>query len=117
MRDLGNQTITIVRAPLTVDPRDGSSYRNWPAATNITVAKCMVQPFPMAEKLNFEFNLDREFSRTAIRIFAPAGTRFESTDRVVVDNTTYEIFGHDGPWRRFSGEERYVQVIARVLEG
>lgn len=116
-RPLGSDTIIIVRAPLVTDPQDGSEYRDWNNPVSITVAQCNVQPFPMAEKLNFEFNLDREFARTAIRIYAPPGTRFESSDRIVFDSTTYEVFGHDGPWKRFSGQERYVQVIARVKEG
>lgn len=117
MRPLGADTITIVRAPLLTDPQDGSEYRDWLNPVSITVTQCNVQPFPMAEKLNFEFNLDREFTRTAIRVFAPPGTRFEPQDRIEFDGETYEVFGHDGPWRRLNGLERYVQVIARVKEG
>ena len=71
----------------------------------------------MAEKLNFEDNRDREFARTALRVFAPPGTRVEQTDRIVFDGDTYDVFGHDGPWRRFSGQERYVQFIMRRREG
>ena len=117
MRPLGRDTIVSHRAPLLTDPRDGSKYRDWDNPDLITVEGCNVQPFPLAEKLNFEDNRDREYARTAIRIFAPPGTRFEVTDRVIFEENTYDIFGHHGTWRRFSGVERYVQVIGRVREG
>jgi hypothetical protein len=117
MRPLGNDTITVQRAALLTDPRDGSKYRDWDNAVETVVGNCNVQPFPLAEKLNLEENRDREFARTAIRIFAPPGTRFEVTDRIVFEDNIYDVFGHHGTWRRFSGLERYVQVIARVREG
>lgn len=116
-RPLGSDTITILRAPLATDPRDGTQYRDWNNATSTTVHRCNVQPFPLAEKLNFEFNLDREFSRTAIRIYAPPGTDFLPEDRILFNGTSYDIFGSKGDWRRFSGSPHHVQVIARQLEG
>jgi len=117
VRPLGADTFTIQRAPLVVDPRDGSKYRDWNNPTEISVRDANVQPFPMAEKLNYEENKDREFSRTAIRIWAPSGTRFEPEDRIVYLGETYEVFGHQGTWHRFSGLEHHVQVIARIREG
>lgn len=116
MRPLGSETFTILRAPLLTD-FDGSQYRDWTNPVEIVVNEAMVEPFPMAEKLNFEDNREREYARTAIRIFAPPGTRFESTDHILYDGDTYDVFGHQGVWRRFNGEERYVQVIARIREG
>lgn len=117
MRPLGSDTFTIVRAPLLTDPIDDSEYRDWNNATRTVVNDASVQPFPMAEKLNFEDNRDREFSRTAVRFFAPPGTRVESTDRIEFDGDTYDVFGQGGPWRRFGGQERYVQFIGRMREG
>ncbi len=117
MRPLGSDTFVIISAPLVVDPRDGSQYRDWDNASRTTVTQASVQPFPMAEKLNFEDNRDREFSRTAVRIFAPPGTRVEPTDRIEFDGGVYDVFGQAGPWRRFSGAERYVQLIGRIREG
>jgi len=117
MRPLGSDTFTIVRAPLVTDPVDGSQYRDWDHPTQTVVTQANIQPFPMAEKLNFEDNRDREYSRTAVRVYAPPGTRVEPTDRILFDGKTYDIFGQDGPWRRFSGQERVVQFIARIREG
>lgn len=117
MRPLGSDTFTILRAPLVTDPRDGSLYRDWDNPTETVVTDSNVQPFPLAEKLNFEDNRDREFARTAVRIFAPPGTDVEPTDRILFNGLTYDVFGHAGPWRRFSGQERYVQIILRVREG
>lgn len=117
MRPLGSDTFTVLTAPLVVDPRDGSEYRDWDNATSVVVTNAMVQPYPMAEKLNFEENREREFSRSAKRFFAPAGTRVESTDRIIFDGDEYDVFGADGPWRGFNGTERYVQFIGRLREG
>lgn len=117
MRPLGSDIFTILRAPLLTDPVDGSQYRDWNHPTETVVKDANVQPFPMAEKLNFEDNRDREFARTALRFYAPPGTRVESTDRVRFDGEEYDVFGHDGVWRRFSGQERVVQFIGRIREG
>lgn len=117
MRPLGSDTFVIQRAALIVDPVDGSEYRDWNNPTLITVINSNVQPFKMAEKLNIEDNRDREFSQTAVRVYAPASTRFEPTDRLLFDGDTYEILAHDGPWRRFDGSENHVQVIARLRTG
>lgn len=117
MRPLGSDTFTIIRAPLVTDPRDGSQYRDWDNPTTTVVTQASVQPFPMAEKLNFEEGRDREYSRTAMRFYAPPGTRVESTDRIEFAGDTYDVFGMDGPWRRFNGVERYVQFIGRVRVG
>jgi hypothetical protein len=117
MRPLGSDTFTIVRAALVTDSRDNSEYRDWDNATRTDIPDSNIQPFPMAEKLNFEDNRDREYSRTAIRVYAPPGTVVEPTDRIEFDGGTYDVFGAAGPWRRFSGQERYVQFIARIREG
>ena len=116
-RNPGSESFTILRAPLIVDPRDGSMYRDWDNAIPIIINNSSIQPFPMAEKLNFEENRDREYSRTAIRIYSPAGTRFEPTDRISYLGQTYDVFGHQGVWHRHSGVEHHVQIIARLREG
>lgn len=114
----GRQTITILRADLIVDPVDQSEYRDWPNATEIEIEGCSVQPFPMAEKLNFEENRDREYSQTAVRVYAPAGTRVEPTDRALYLGEEYQVFGHEGQWYQLtSGAEHHVQFILRKMEG
>lgn len=117
MRDLGSDSFTIIRAPLLVDPTDYSEYRDWNNPTRIVITKANIQPFPLAEKLNFEDNRDREYSRTAIRIFAPPGTDVLYTDRILFEGNEYDVFGHPGTWRRFNGQQRYIQFIARIREG
>ncbi len=117
MRPLGSDTFTIIRAPLIQDPREGALYRDWDNAEETEVSEANVQPFMMAEKLNFEENRDREYARTSVRVYAPPGTLVEPTDRIRFDGDEYDVFGHAGPWRRFSGQERYVQFIARRREG
>jgi hypothetical protein len=117
MRPLGNDTVTILRAPLVSVPRDGSLVRDWDNATTTSVTKCNVQPFPMAEKLVIEENRDREYVRSAYRVHAPAGTRVEHTDRVIYNGDTYDVFGHMGEWHRFSGKENHVTFIIRLREG
>lgn len=114
---LGNDTFTILRAPLVEDPRDGSKRRDWDNAEEIIVKYAMVQPFRLAEKLNFEISREREFARTAIRFFAPPGTVVHSTDRVMYRGDEYEVFGHDGNWVDFTGKEDHVAFIGRRQEG
>lgn len=77
----------------------------------------MVEPFPLAEKLNFEDNRDREYSRTARRFYMPATTSLEYTDQLIFDGKTYDIFGHPGDWFDFSGDKNHIAVIGRIREG
>jgi hypothetical protein len=116
-RPLGNNTVTIVRAPLVADPRDTSLYRDWDNATSTEVANCMVEPFPLAEKLNHEENRDREFSRSAVRVYMPEDSDVLRTDRMVFDGDQYEIFGHPGRWFDPRGVRNHIAVIARIREG
>lgn len=116
-RPLGNQSIVVVRAPLAPNARDGTLERNWAAATRTTVSGCSVQPFKLAEKLNFEDNREREFARTALRVFAPAGTDIESTDRMEYAGKTFDVFGHSGSWNDFTGTQHHVAFVARLREG
>lgn len=77
----------------------------------------MVEPFPLAEKLNFEDNRDREFAQSAVRMYMPSGTDVVSTDRLIWNGKTFQVLGHPGVWSRFSGKEHHVAVIARQREG
>lgn len=116
-RPLGNQTIVIQRAPLVASGRDGTLQRSWSTATETTVTRCNVQPFRLAEKLNFEDNRDREFARSALRVFAPAGTDIEHTDRVVYRGNTYDVFGFNGEWFDLDGNAHHVAFVIRLREG
>lgn len=118
-KPLGNDTITILNAPLVFDPRDNTSYRDWDNPVATVVTKVMVEPFPMAEKLNFEDNRDREFIRTAFRFYCPPSTEgvVLPTSRVVWGPYELDVFGEPGPWRRFSGQTHHVAFIARERDG
>lgn len=114
---LGNDTITILRAAYATDPGDNTSYWDWDNATEVVVSRCNVQPFRMAEKISFEATISRDFSRTSFRVWAPAGTDVQETDRVLFDGVEYEVFGGEGEWREFSGVPSHVQFMMRERVG
>lgn len=116
-RPLGSQSFTRVRAALVPSGRDGTLQRDWANATETTVTKCSIQPFRLAEKLNFEDNREREFARSALRVFAPAGTDVEPTDRVIYNGDTYDVFGFNGEWSGFDGLAHHVAFVIRRREG
>ena len=116
-RPLGDTTVVIIRAPLELDPRDNSLWRNWDAAVHTTVEKCMVEPFPLAEKLNFEINKDREFAQSAVRIYMPPNSDVLYTDRILYDGYEWNVLGHPGKWVAFSGVADHIAVIAQIRHG
>jgi hypothetical protein len=116
-RPLGRETITVVRAPLEENPRTGALVRNWDNATETVVKNCNVQPFPLAEKLNFEFLDNREYARSSLRVYAPAGTSVEPTDKILYRGKTYEVFGFSGDWQDFHGVPHHVAFVMRIREG
>lgn len=116
-RKLGHDTLVLVRAPLTTDTRDNSEYRDWDNATRTDIVDCMVQPFPMAEKIAYERTIDREFARTAFRVWCPAGTDVTSSDKIEYEGKTYEVFGGSGTWKDHRGVPHHSQFIMRLKEG
>lgn len=116
-KPLGNDTFVRVRAPLVQNDRDGTYYRDWDNAEELTVNFAMVQPFRLAEKLNFEINKEREFARTGMRFFAPPETEVLSTDRIIYRGEEYEVFGHEGVWTDFTGREDHIAFLGRRREG
>lgn len=116
-RTLGRDSFIRRRAQLVKNPRDNTYYRDWENAEDTLIEGCMIQPFRLAEKLNYEINTEREFSRTGIRIFAPAGTSIEANDRIIYLGVEYSVFGHLGVWTNFRGEVDHVAFLARIREG
>lgn len=114
---LGKNTVTRLRAPLVTDPRDNSLYRDWDAAEELVINNCMVEPFPLSEKLNFEDERSREFSQSAVRVYAPPGTDLVYTDRLIFKDEEYSILGHPGKWFEFDGKEHHVAAIAQIRQG
>lgn len=115
---IGSETIVIQRAPWITNPRDGTRRRDWANPVNTTVEGCSVQPFLLAEKLNFEVNAEREYARTGMRVWAPAGSlEPESSDRIQWRGRTYEVFGHASPWYDLEGQEDHVAFVMQLREG
>lgn len=121
MRPLGKATIYIYRPDITVES-DGSQ---WPAmaldeanATLMsTVKKCSVQPFRMAEKLQNELNLDRQFASTTKRVFAPPGTVVAYNWWVKYNDVMYEAFGFPGDWSDQNETPHHVEFLILRREG
>jgi len=116
---LGTDSIIILNAELITNPRDNSLYRDWENATSVTVPHCNVQAFPLAEKLQFEFNLDREFTRSGFRVYAPANTAVFRTSRVRWRDEEYDVHGEPGPWHALNPPSRldHVAFIIRLIAG
>lgn len=116
-RPLGKAVITILRAPLVLNPRTNALTRDWANAAEIVVNGCNCQPFPLAEKLNFELMDNREFARSSVRVYAPAGTEIEHTDRIRYRGDVYEVFGFPGDWQDFREVEHHVAFVMRIRGG
>lgn len=116
MVPLGKDTFTILRASLVEDPSDGSWYRDWTNAEEIVVENAKVNPFQLAEKLNFEINAEREYARTGMKFFAPP-TEVFSTDRILYRGEVYTVFGHPQTWTDFEGNDDHTEFVAQLKEG
>jgi head-tail adaptor len=77
----------------------------------------MVEPFPLAEKLNLEINKDREFSQSAVRIYVQPATDVVYTDRIEHDGHTWNVLGHPGLWFDTKNNRHHKAVIAQIRQG
>ena len=77
----------------------------------------MVEPFPIAEKLNFEDNRDREYARSAVRIYAPPDTDVVYTDRIEWNGYEWQVLGHPGLWVDMRNRQDHVALIAQIRRG
>ena len=114
---LGKNTIIIIRATLITDSRDNTLYRDWDNTTQTVVKNCMVEPFPMAEKLNFEDSRDREFARSACRFYLPRDTDIVYTDRILFDTFEWQVLGHPGIWYDFKAFRHHKTAIGQIRLG
>ena len=117
MIPLGKDSFTILRAPLETSSRDGTKYRDWDNATETLVSNAKVNPFQLAEKLNFEINAEREYARTGLKFFAPSGVSVLATDRVEYRGDIYTVFGHPQVWTDFEGVDDHVEFVCQLKEG
>ena len=113
---MGNLTVVRVRAALTTES-DGSYIRDWDGATSTAINGCMIQPFQLSSRLQIEMNLDREFSSAYFRFWFPPGTDIQSTDRLVFNGNTYEVYGVPGTWFDQDGTEHHVTCLAIQRRG
>lgn len=88
----GNDTVTVLRAPLITD-RYGAKVRDWAHASSTSWAGCTVQPYSATEAA-----VDREYAATHVRLFAPPGTSLLATDRVQHGGVTYDVDGDPALW-------------------
>lgn len=117
-KKIGSETIIRLRAPLVTSERDNNTeYRDWENAEETEFNNVMVQPFKMAEKLNFELEEGREFVRTAFRFLLLGEHDFLYSDHILWSGYELLIFGHPQKWRLFSGDMKYTGFIARIQEG
>ena len=117
MTRLGSEVITVVHAVLVQDVHDNSEYRDWDNATRSPISGCMVQPFLLSNKLVQEDSLQREFTREFYRIWMPAGTVVEYTDRLEWRDANMEIFGPAQRWHTISGTPHHIQLLGVVYLG
>lgn len=118
IRPLGNDTITIVKPTVTVDPSDNTTILGFsPPDEEIVVPRCMVQPYVAAQ---VEDVINRDFVRATWRVWAPITDdvlSIEPHDRIVFQEQEYEIFGVVGTWRFFSGTQRHAQFTIQLRKG
>lgn len=114
----GSATVILKRAPLVKDVRSGQFIRDWANAELFITPGCSVQAFPLAEKLNYEVLDNREFARSSVRVYAPAGSEVpEPTDRFDYRGREYELFGFAAEWMDLEENLDHVAYVGRIREG
>lgn len=117
MQQLGNETITVLRATMKTDAFDNSKYRDWTKPKKTTVRKCSVQPFILSEKYAAEFEVEREHVRQMLRVWCPAGTQVEYTDRIIHRGVEYDVMGIQSVWNHLNGKTNHVALLMRERLG
>ena len=120
MVPLGNDTITLLKPTATTDTRDNTLYWSFTSPTEVVVNGCSVQPFLPSDKLQFEVTIDRDYSRSTWRVYAPPTTdvmAVKAHDRISFAGDEYEVFGNPGTWRNRHGVLHHVQIIIQVRLG
>jgi hypothetical protein len=114
---MGNNTVVIVHAALTTDPKDNTQYRDWTNATRTEVRWCMVQPFQLSSRLQKADNQAREWRAAYFRIWFPAGTVLDAADRLEFNGQTHDVYGEPGTWWDLNGVESHITCLTLVREG
>lgn len=108
---LGDDAVTIQRASLTTDATFGRQYRDWTSPATVTITDVSVQPFAEAENA-----VDREYTATRMRLYAPSTTDIRAADRVVWRGATYEVDGEPQRWYD-GGQLDYVLAVIKRMAG
>lgn len=116
-RPLGREKVTVVRAPLVENARDGSEFRDWANAARTTYSGCNVQAFILSEKFQSEDTKDREFGRWTLRVWGPPGMDVEYTDRLEWRGQTYEGLGLVQIWSHIMGPDHHTSFAMRQRVG
>ena len=101
--------VTILRAGTGTD-RYGNAVLNWATATSSTMTGWL------ARDSEAKIEGDRDELQTTWTLRLPALTDITGYDRVVIDGTTYEVFGAPNhPWTPRG--EHHVRVPLRLVQG
>lgn len=115
---LGAETLTVLEAPFATSPRDNSKFRDWDNAIEHVLIQCNVQPFIMSEKLSAGSDADREFLKTAYRVWAPIGDYVPKyVDRAIWRGVEYELLSDAHIWSEMLGPDHHMDFLLRIREG
>lgn len=118
LKRLGNETVTVLTAPLVTATRDNSLNRDWSQATEQTIINCSVQPFRMSYRLIQTDFKDREYVQEYFRLYIPAGQPIPvHTDKVLWRSTEFDSYGPSQSWYDRKGNLHHTQVVLRFREG
>lgn len=109
---VGSETVEVLDAPLVERDRYGGTVRDWDNATTTQVRWCSIQPMSGTEQ-----NLDREFTATHVRLFAPYDAPVSASSRVRYDGRTFEVDGEPELWREATGAKSHLQATLKILKG
>ncbi len=114
--NLGEQTIITLDAPL-VQGRTGAFYRDWDAAVQTVIPGCSVQPFILAEKLNYTNDSEREFTKNSWRVYAPPDAVVSPEARVIYQGVEHDVQGIPGDWVDLDGVKNHKAFLIRERRG
>jgi hypothetical protein len=108
---VGEDTITVLRAPLAVD-RFNAEYRDWPRATATELVGVAMQPLA-----NLEQPAGREFVTTRYRLVAPSTADLLATDRVLWRGVTFELAGPPEVWADMRNVAHHIEAALVRMVG
>src|SRR5687767_842975 len=106
-RKLGSDTITVLRAPLVVNPRGKTRRRDWAAAQAQQIKWCNIQD--QVSQGDVEDNRAREYFESFKTMWLPANApEILHTDMIVHNGVLYAVVGPAKEWKRlFRGRHHW----------